>query len=403
MNRRAALSLLGAGVAGTGGCLRLQSGGESTPASSTRDGSPTAGGSRSTATATPPADGGDEVGLTERWTDANGVDNVWTAEGTFYYNDYNYAAEASHGDGVRWSADTTHDGVDESLGADAFAADGRYAIFGYTPDGEHEDRGARFHAYRRYDGEAAWVVAAPPGGTHNQAAGATVIDDTAVLAVTDYGPGDEREPLVYGVDVATGERRWRIDDAVLPAAYLRYLGSHDGDAYLGTTEGVWVLASETGDLVESHDAWYVGVSRLESLGRIHGETLFAAWTDGLDAHPLGPTGRSWSVSGLGRVYTTPAVDNSLVVAGTRDGGVYAFERDTGERRWAASVTAAVGAIETTASHVWVGDTDVGLTAYDRATGAPVHRSTRPVGGDDIGVADGVLLLGGDEATAYAID
>lgn len=87
MNRRVALSLLGAGVAGTGGCLRLQSGGESTPASSTRDGSPTSDGSRpagtATATATATGESGDEVGLTERWTDENGVDNVWTAEGTF--------------------------------------------------------------------------------------------------------------------------------------------------------------------------------------------------------------------------------------------------------------------------------------------------------------------------------
>ena len=97
------------------------------------------------------------------------------------------------------------------------------------------------------------------------------------------------------------------------------------------------------------------------------------------------------------------IDNSLVVVGTQAGTVYAFERQSGEMRWEASITNAVAAIETTGAHVWVGDTDIGLTAYDRADGSLVHRSTKPVNGDDIAVADGVLLLGGDTATAYTID
>ena len=103
------------------------------------------------------------------------------------------------------------------------------------------------------------------------------------------------------------------------------------------------------------------------------------------------------------MYTTPVIDNSLVVVGTQAGTVYAFERQSGETRWEASITNAVAAIETTGAHVWVGDTDIGLTAYDRADGSLVHRSTKPVNGDDIAVADGVLLLGGDTATAYTID
>jgi outer membrane protein assembly factor BamB len=96
-------------------------------------------------------------------------------------------------------------------------------------------------------------------------------------------------------------------------------------------------------------------------------------------------------------------DNSLVVAGAENGDVYAFERGTGETRWEANITRSVAALETTGSHVWVGDTDIGLTAYERETGSLVHRSTRSVNGDDIAVADDVLLLGGDTATAYTID
>jgi hypothetical protein len=209
--------------------------------------------------------------------------------------------------------------------------------------------------------------------------------------------------LVYGVDIETGETKWQADESVLPAAYVKYLGSYDGDVCLGTTEGIQVLASETGEPIATHDSWYIGTSRLESLGEIHGETPFAAVVETLDAHPLGDNGASWSKSDLGRVYTTPVVDNSLIVVGTQEGDVYAFERDSGETRWEASITNSVAAIATTGSHVWVGDTDIGLTAYDRETGSLVHRSTKPVRGDDIAVADDVLLLGGDTATAYTIE
>ena len=75
MKRRGALALLGAGLTGTGGCLRLVDGGESTP----QDPS-----TATTSEGTPTSDGPNEVTLTEVWTNDNGVDNIWTREGTFY-------------------------------------------------------------------------------------------------------------------------------------------------------------------------------------------------------------------------------------------------------------------------------------------------------------------------------
>ena len=385
----------------------MQSGGDSTPEESPTADETSSGGTTSThtpSTGTSAGDGSEDVTLTESWTDEDGVDNIWTREGTFYYNDYNYAAEASHGDGISWSADTTYDGIDANLGADAFAADGRYVVFGYTPDpGENEEWGAHFHAYQRYDGEEIWSVGAPSDGKHINAAGATVVGNIAVLATSGFGRESEQEPLLYGVDIETGETVWQTDQSVLPAALLRYLGSFNGDVYLGTTKGVQVLASETGEVTETHDSWYISRDGLESLGRMHGETLFAGWQDRIDAHPAGNNGVSWSNTVLGRISTTPAADNSLVVVGTEDGNVYAFERESGETRWEASITNSVAAIETTGSHVWVGDTDIGLTAYDRESGELVHRSAKPVNGDDIAVADDELLLGGDTATAYNIN
>jgi outer membrane protein assembly factor BamB len=355
-------------------------------------------------------DGSNEVTLTESWTDENGVDNIWVREGTFYYNDYNYAAEASYGDGVTWSADTTYDGFERNFGAQAFAADRRYAVFGYTPEvEENEEQGAHFHAYRRYDGEKAWTVGAPSDGNHKLAVGVAVVGDIAVLGVADYGEGNAKEPLVYGVDIETGEISWQADQSVLSGESITYLGSYDGNVYVGVrrlgeyTDGVQVLAGQTGTLIETHEGWAVGSAGLDSLGQIHGETLFACFGSYITAHPLGENSLSWPPSEFESRLRSLVVDNSLVVAGTESGGVYAFERGSGEPRWETSITNPVAATETTASHVWVGDTDIGLTAYDRESGELVHRSTKPVNGDDIAVADDELLLGGDTATAYNID
>ena len=403
MKRRHVLALV-AGTTASSGCLRLTGGGSTTTDPSTPEESPTA--SETPADDTPPEEGDSEVTLTERWTDENGVDNVWTADGTFYYNDYNYAAEASHGDGVTWSDDTTYDRGDTNFGADAFAADDRYAVFGYTPeDPEGSDpSGAHFHAYRRYDGEEAWVVSAPSDGVHKLAVGATMVGDTVVLAVSDYGGGNTGQPLVYGVDVETGDIRWETDQSVLPAQLIRYVDSYDGDVYVGVG-GTQVLAGETGELIETHGSWYASSYRLRSLGRIHSETMFACATSfsRVAAHPLGENGLSWSNDGFESTFTSMCVDNSLVVVGTQAGEVYALERGSGETRWDVTIPNSVGGIETTGTRVWVGDSETGLTAYDRETGSVVHRSVKPVNGDDIGVIGDVLLLGGDTATAYTID
>ena len=387
MNRRNILSLLGVGIAGTSGCLRFQDG----------QNSPMSGGN-------PSDNDPGEVTLAENWTDENGVDFIWTFQGSFYYNDYNYAAEATHGNGVRWSAETTYDGVDANLGADAFATDGEYLVYGFIPDPEgNEERGGHFHAYQMQSGEKMWVSAGPSDGKHNHAIGATVVDEIAVLATTDYADETEQEPLVRGVDIRTGDIQWEVDQSVLPASIITYLGSYEGNVYVGMkNDGVRVLEGDSGTQIETHETWNIDESWNESLGQIHGDTLFAVWGDRVEAYPIGENGVSWSNTGFDDLFTPPAVDNSLVVVGTEGGDVYALERESGTIRWEASITNSVGAIETTGSNVWVGDTDIGLTAYDRETGSEVHRSAKNVGGDDIAIVDDVLLLGGDVATAYTV-
>jgi len=409
MNRRQILATFGVGIGGLSGCLRLTgadngstSTGEadaSTERQSTDENGESAG------------EEPEEVTLTENWSADPGIDFAWTENGRIFFNDYNGAASASHGGGINWEVEVTYEGFENNFGADAFAiGDGR-VTFGYTPDPEvNETLGGHFHTFDTGTGEEVWRFAAPADGKHNFAVGATRVAETVVVATSSYGAQRDQEPLVVGLDPESGEVRWRTDKSTLPTTFLNYVGSYGGEVYVGMqSDGVQVLDPETGSLTEVHESWSVARGWGSAWGQIHGDTLFAADRGTsenetvLRAYPLGAQGREWSGTFEGTVTVGPAVDNSLVAVGTETGAVYAFDRSTGEMLWDVEIDGSVGSIDTSATHVWVGDGETGLTAYDRTDGTRVHRSTKPLGGDDIAVADDVLLLGGDDTYAYWIE
>ncbi len=392
---------IGVGSVGVGGCLRLQG----------EDEEPTADGETSdTGVNDENRDGGEdgagEATLVENWTAEPGIEYIWTDGGTFYFNGYNAAAEAAHGSGLQWADDVSYDGATDNLAADAFGTDGRYVVFGYIPDPDgYETIGGHFHAYDAVSEEKVWTFGAPSDGKHNFAIGATVVDDVAVVATTDYGPRSEQEPLVAGIDLATGEELWRTDRSTLPRSYVQYLGSFGGSVYVGMrSEGAYVLDPDTGSLRAVREDWDVMKIYGESCGQIHGQTFFAASRrNGIGAYPIGDTGVSWRNGDVGTASTAPAVDNSLVVVGTDSGDVHALDRETGESQWDTNIGTTVGAVTTSALRVWVADRDTGLTAYDRSDGTRVHRSTKPVNRSALAVIDDVLLLGGNGARAYWIE
>lgn len=392
MRRRDVLGAIGVGIVGTSGCLRFQPG-DSAPSDDT-----------ATPNGETPDGESSQLTLSESWTDESGVDFIWTDDGKFYYNDYNYAAEASHGSGISWSNEVTHEGVEDNLGADAFASQDRYAVFGYTPDPEgNEQAGAHFHAFDTVTGEELWVSDAPSDGKHNGAVGATVVDDIVVFATTDYGQLSEQEPLVWGVDIETGEQLWQTGNEILPTSYTRYLDSYDGTVYVSISGDIHLLDGATGSLIETKDSWSVGRRWGKSLGEIHGDTLFAVSGDTINAHPVGTGGLDWSTSETDVWFSAISVDNSLVVVGIENGDILALDRSSGDVQWEQSIPGAPHFIEPSGRHIWVADRETGLTAYDRETGRLLHRSTKPVNRDDIAVVNDVILLGGDAATAYDIE
>jgi outer membrane protein assembly factor BamB len=392
MNRRRALAAVGAGVVGTSGCLRLRNEAEAQGEGETQDEADEAAGEE-------PA----RVTLSENWTADPSIDFVWTESGTFYFNGYNAATEAVHGSGVQWTNEVSGEKAEANLGADVFTTDGRHVVFGYIPD-DNKDLGGHFHAYDTVTGEQLWSFGAPSDGKHNFAMGATMVDTTAIVAACHFGNERDQEPLVWGLDVETGEEVWRTGRETLPTSFIHHIGSYDGDVYVTMLSGgTQILDSGTGSLLDTRDSWSVLRSWGEACGQLRGDTFFAATRDEISAHPVGETGLEWSNADVGTASTAPAVDNSLVVVGTSSGGIHAFERASGEKRWESSIDGTVGSVETSGLRVWVADRETGLTAYDRDTGTTVHRSTQPINGSDIAVIDDVILFGGDGARAYSIE
>jgi len=410
MDRRQVLATFGVGIGGLSGCLRLtgaDSGATSTgEADASTDGQST-GGDGGASEGEPAGD----VTLTENWSADPGIDFAWVENGRIYFSDYNGAASASHGSGINWEAEVTYEGFEDNFGADAFAIGDDHVTFGYRPDTEvDETLGSHFHTFDTGTGEEVWSFAAPDDGKHNFSTGATRVADTVVVTAGSFGAPREQEPLVVGLDAESGEVRWRTDKSTLPTTFVNFVGSYAGEVYVGMqSDGVQVLDPETGSLTEVHESWSVARGWGRTWGQIHGDTLFAADRGTsenetvLHAYPLGSNGREWSGSFEGNVTVGPVVDNSLVIVGTEAGTVYVFDRSTGETLWEERIEGSVGAVDASAAHVWVGDMETGITAYDRADGTRVHRSTKPLGGDDIAVSDDVLLLGGSDVHAYWIE
>ena len=389
MHRRQILGA--AGVVATSGCLRLQSDGEE--AQTTDTGS---------------------VSLSEHWSIEPTFEYIWSDETRFYFNGWAWAGVANHGDGIRWKKQIATQGGDHSIAAaDAFASDQRYLIFGFYPGSSvDEPITGHFVAFdRRNLGTELWTHIVPSENGENYPIGATIIDDVAILAVTH--DAQTSDPWVGGVDVETGEELWRLDTSDYGQVSTTFVGNHSSEAYVGmfgvnpAPPGVQVLSHDDGSVIETQDNWAVGEIDEMSGGEIHGSTLFAITPDknGVRAYGLDDAGTEWEIDlasdSNANISTTLYVDTGLVVVGTTSGELYSLERNSGLTRWSVSLINEVASISASDTNVWATNTDGGVFAYERSTGEQTHRSVKPTDGTDIAVVDNVIAFG--DGLAYEIN
>lgn len=406
MKRRAVCAALG--LLGASGCLRLQESGAGQGGTATGSGgSQSAAGSgdgQASAAATDESSDDQELSLAARVTNDRDVDYAWGVGEQFYYNGDEGSTAATFDGEIRWRGEKSAENGGSHLGADAFAIDDTRVVFGFTADPEAEgalsEAGAHYYAYHKVTGEEQWVVTMPADGNHGHANGAAIVDGTAVLTSSAYGPDSEQDPTVYGVDVETGARQWVLGPPDIPADFVSGVVGHDGGVFvfLGT-QGASLVDPATGTVDTHREDMRVDAHVGEPT--VRAEAVYAYSAGGITAYRLDDGSEIWTQDDIDRPRTQPAADNSLVVAGTSTGSIHAFDRASGDRLWETSIERAVNAVELTASHVWVADLASGLYAYARDDGEPVHRFTYSMDGDDIAIVPDNLLIGG-ERTVYSI-
>ncbi|MCU4719208.1 outer membrane protein assembly factor BamB family protein [Halapricum hydrolyticum] len=282
-----------------------------------------------------------------------------------------------------------------------------------TPDGDRivvaSDTG-RVHGFG-LDGEQLWT--ARTGATNLGIHGTpTIVDGTAYVGGYDGS--------LYGVDVDTGERVWRLSRSALDLSIA--IGSSpaywDGVLYFVTEhkhpasgrlwavdvdagEPVWTDEQDIGGMPHPSPAIDPATERLvtgsndgivyawefpslsfawsfETDGEVkgtppiyEGKAYVGSWDSSIYCLDLTDGTELWSFETDGIVMSNPGIDpeRGLVYVGSGDGYVYALEAATGEQRWATYVGGSViGSLTVTPTTVLVGSYDTRLYALESTTG-----------------------------------
>jgi eukaryotic-like serine/threonine-protein kinase len=324
-------------------------------------------------------------------------------EGTVYVGSSDgrvYAVDAARGT-VRWRYD-----AGSAVSASPAVADGLVLVTAW--DGS-------VHAIVRSTGKRAWRVPTGPDARlawgyesgDNWTSSPTVVGTTVLVGSGDGG--------LYALDLATGRRLWRaatggrIRSSPAVAGDQVIVGSFDGNIYaLDRASGRerWHFATE-GTRFASDTFGYDRKS-VQSSPAIAGNMVLAGARDGfLYALDLATGTERWRVDHQKSwVNCSAAVTDGTVYIGTSDGQfLQALDLATGTQRWRADTIGLVWGSPIVAGSVVYAPTTRGpLLAFDRASGRELWRVRFAAGSfSSPAIAGDRLFIGGEDGALYALD
>lgn len=404
MRRRAVLGLL---AGATTGCLRMTGNESGTP--TTRGGGSegasgtgtTTAGSGATTTDTPttatPTTVSGPIDLAAAWSADDDCSKVWTTDDSFLYEYRGGVREAAPDGSARWTSSEVFGdaGFPQTLAVDEETA--YVGTFGpRTPDKEWGP--ARVVAVSRDDGGERWTVRAPDDGLHIDANGLARAGDLVVAPVTGNGSGEDQRPIVYGLDAASGERRWTLTS--LPHSHYHRSHDYDGQPLVDSFAGVFLLDPATGSVVREFDL-RVGFRG----GTLDGGTYYGG-TGSVAAINVATGARRWELSLPSQTQTPFVVDERTLHFGTEAGHVYALATADGSERWRSRVQTAVRTVTVSDAHVWVCDDAGTVAAFERSNGERVFTREAPEadsGERPVGAVGDVVFVGGEGAGGYTVE
>lgn len=224
------------------------------------------------------------------------------------------------------------------------------------------------------------------------------------------------DSYIYALDRYTGKLVWKIATGGPVLASASKVGhripagvddtgkptSRSAGVLVGSSDGkLYAIEEVAGQVIWT----FTSDGPITAAPVLYGDRLYLTNRSG-SLYALQPaTGRQlWTQRIAGSISHSPAVDDQRVYVGTTEGGVFALDNTTGKMIWQCDLRATLAASPTLVSGqiMYLASRDGRLWTMDRPTGRVVnfHRETEPLT-TCAAIADGHLLVGGDNGSVYA--
>jgi outer membrane protein assembly factor BamB len=151
---------------------------------------------------------------------------------------------------------------------------------------------------------------------------------------------------VYALDRETGDVRW---EEQINGEYPTCLGASSGIVYFKLWNELRAYDVETGD-----EQWRIDArNRFFNDIRVIEETVYTSYNNEIRAHATTDGEVVWKGEMFNPLSAPPVLTDEMVLAGSNDTGVYAFDVETGERRWRHQAESAPVDLSVGNDRIWV--------------------------------------------------
>ena len=281
---------------------------------------------------------------------------------------------------------------DQTGGTENDDTDGPELSDGETDDSEEE--AARLYAFDE-SGQAEWTHDTLPNGQETRIDYVVTDDDVVAYATVDSGGGSEQDPVVRGLDTATGDLLWEFP---FERGFYSGLAIYGDTLYIGRLGELVLLELQSGTELDRYD-YSIGFN-----GLVAGPSTLYITADTAVAFDPSTNSERWRGELERQPESRPVLADGRLYYGTESGYVVAIDADSGERIWETRVEESVRyRTVVTDEFVLVIDEADSVYAIDRSAGEIVYRHDAEIDGYQLAtVGNRVYIPEAETPTVYEV-